>query len=91
MDDTLFLMNKSNVKSFLIKVPVVIETPNVFLKNLIFTVDLFENKKGHFLDLMIHKNTVDIFDRHTHTVPYVNCNKCMLQKMKMFSVKSLYR
>ena len=52
MDDTPVLMKKSNF-------PTVLQTLNSFHKNLNFTVYTFEDKK--VLDLLIHKNTTDIF------------------------------
>ena len=41
-------------------VPIVLQVFNSFQKNL-FTVDLFEGKKVHFLDLLMGRNTTDIY------------------------------
>ena len=70
MDDMLVLMKKSDV-------PIVLQAPNGFHKNLNFTVDTFENKKVHFLDLLIDRNTTDIFYKDIHTGQYTNYNSFM--------------
>ena len=54
MDDTLILMKKSDVL-------IVLQAFNGFHKNLNFTVDTSEDKKIHFLDLLIDRNTTDIY------------------------------
>ena len=41
-----------------------------FDKNLKFTVDNFENRKIHFLDLEISDSGIDIFQKSTHTGQY---------------------
>ena len=60
MDDTLVLMKKFDV-------PIVLQALNGFHKNLDFTMNVFENKKIHFLDIFIDRNATDIFYRDTHT------------------------
>ena len=45
MNVMLLLLNKSNV-------PIVLQMPNGFHKNLTSTVDTFENKQVHLLDLL---------------------------------------
>ena len=74
MDDTLVL---------------VLQAFNGFHKNLNFTVDTFEDKKVHFLDLLIDRNTTDIFYKDTHTGQYTNYNSFMPWKLKTSWVKSL--
>ena len=46
-------------------------------KNLNFTVDTFDDKKVHFLDLLIDINTTDLFYKDTHTGQYTNYNSFM--------------
>ena len=70
IDDTLVLMKKSDVT-------IVLQALNGFHKNLNFTVDNFEDKKVHFLGLLIHRNTTDMFYKYTHTGQYTNCNSFM--------------
>ena len=53
MDDTLVLMKKSDVT-------IVLQALDGFHKNPNFTVDAFEDKKVHFLDLLIDRNTTHI-------------------------------
>ena len=60
MDDTLVLMKKFDV-------PIVLQALNGFHKNLDFIMNVFENKKIHFLDIFIDRNATDIFCRDTHT------------------------
>ena len=83
MDDTLVLIKKSDV-------PTVLQALNGFHKNLNFTVDTFEEKKVHFLDLLIDRNTTDIFYKDIHTGQYINFNSFVPWKLKVFWVKSLY-
>ena len=54
MDDALVLTKKSDD-------PIVLQAFNGFNKNLNFIVDILEDKKVHFLDLLIDRNTTDIF------------------------------
>ena len=82
MDDTLVLMKKSDV-------PVVLQVLHGFHKNLNFTVDTFENKKVHFLDLLIGRNPTIIFYKDTHTGEYTNYNTFMSKKLETSWVKSL--
>ena len=65
------LMKKSDV-------PIVLQALDGFPKNLNFIVDTFEDKKVHFLDLLIDRNTTDIFYKDTHTGQYTNYNNFML-------------
>ena len=83
MDDTLVLMKKFDV-------PIVLQALNGFHKNLNFTMNAFENKKTHFLDIFIDRNATDVFYRDTHTGQYTNYNSFMPWKLKTFWVKSLY-
>ena len=83
MDDTLVLMKKSGVT-------IVLQALNGFHKNLTFTVDTFEDKKVLFLDLLIDRNTTDLFYKDTHTGQYTNSNSFMSWKLKTSWVKSLY-
>ena len=83
MDDTLVLMKKFDV-------PIVLQALNGFHKNLNFTMNAFENKKIHFLDIFIDRNATDVFYRDTHTGQYTNYNSFMPWKLKTFWVKSLY-
>ena len=71
MDNMVVLMKKSDV-------PIVLQALDGFHKNLNFTVDTFEDKKVHFLDLLIDRNTTDIFYKDTHTGQYTNYNNFML-------------
>ena len=45
---------------------------NSFDKNLKFTVDLFENKVPHFLDLEMSPDGISIYRKDTNTGLYVN-------------------
>ena len=83
MDDTLVLIKKSDVPNFL-------QALNCFHKNLNFTVDTFEERKVHFLDLLIDRNTTDIFYKDIYTGQYINFNSFVPWKLKVFWVKSLY-
>ena len=76
MDDTLVLMKKSDVA-------IVLQALNGFHKYLNFTV---EDKKVH-LDLLIDRNTIDIFYQDTHTGQYTNYNSFMPLKLKTLWVK----
>ena len=59
MDDTMVLMKTSDA-------PIVLQALNGFHKNLNVTVDNFEDKKVHFLHLLIDRNTTDIFYRYPY-------------------------
>ena len=83
MDDTLILMEKSDV-------PLILQGLNSFHDNLNFTVDTFEDKKVNFLDLLIDKNITDIFYKDTPTGQYTNYNSFMAWKLKTSWVMSLY-
>ena len=82
-DDTLVLMKKSDV-------PIVLEALNGFHKNLSFTVDTFEDKKVHFLDRLIDRNTTDKFYKDTYNGQYINYKSFMAWKLKTSWVKPLY-
>ena len=83
MDDTLGLMKKSDVL-------IVLQALPAFHKNLNFTVDTFEDKKvlfisflkKHSLDLLIDRNTTDIFCKDTHTGQYTSFNSFITLKLK---------
>ena len=65
VDDTLLVIKPDNVKevySFL----------NKFDNNLRFTVDMFQNKVPHFLDLELSPDGISIFRKDTNTGLYVN-------------------
>ena len=83
MDDTLVLLKKSDVL-------IVLQALKGFHKNLNFTVDTFENKKVHFLHLLMDRNTTGIFYKDTHTGQYTNYNSFMPWKLKTSWFKSLY-
>ena len=82
-DETLVLMKKSHVL-------IVLEALNGFHKNLSFTVDTFEDKKVHFLDRLIDRNTTDKFYKDTYNGQYTNYNSFMPWKLKTSWFKSLY-
>ena len=64
VDDTLVLIKPCDIPSVLKKF-------NSFDKNLNFTVDKFENGKGHFLDLKISESGIDVFrQNYTHGTVY---------------------
>ena len=54
VDDTLMLVKPNDIQQVLNKF-------NSFHKNLQFTVDTFENKIPHFLDLEIHPDGISIY------------------------------
>ena len=58
-------------------------------KNLKFTVDKFENKTPHFLDLAICINDLTIFQKNTHTGQYINMDYFTLWKWKTNWIRSL--
>ena len=64
-DDTLLAVKPDNVKE-------VHNFLNKFDKNLRFTVDMFQNKVPHFLDLELSPNGISIFRKDTNTGFYVN-------------------
>ena len=82
-DETLVLMKKSHVL-------IVLEALNGFHKNLSFTVDTFEDKKVHFLDRLIDRNTTDKFYKDTYNGQYINYKSFMAWKLKTSWVKPLY-
>ena len=82
-DETLVLMKKSHVL-------IVLEALNGFHKNLSFTVDTFEDKKVHFLDRLIDRNTTDKFYKDTYNGQYINYKSFMAWKLKTSWVKPPY-
>ena len=71
VDDTLLLIKPDNVKE-------VHNSLNKFDKNLHFTVDIFQNKAPHFLDLELSPDRISIFRKDTNTGLYVNFTSCPL-------------
>ena len=65
VDDTLLLIKPDNVKE-------VHNSLNKFDKNLRFTVDMFQNKAPHFLDIELSPERISIFRKDTITGLYVN-------------------
>ena len=65
VDDTLVLMKRSDLQH-------VLDQLNSFHPNLKFTVDDFPEGNVHFLDLLIDKNSTDIYYKDTHTAQYTN-------------------
>ena len=65
VDDTLLLIKHGNVKE-------VHNSLNKFDKNLRLTVDTFQNKVPHFLDLKFSPGGISIFQKDTNTGLYVN-------------------
>ena len=82
MGETLVLRKKPDV-------PIVLQTLNDFYKNINFTVHTFEDKTVHFLDLLIEKNTTDIFNKEIRTDQYPNYNSLMPWNLKTPWIKSL--
>ena len=60
VDDTLLLIKPDNVKE-------VRNSLHKFDKNLRFTVDMFQNKALHFLDLELSPDRISIFRKDTIT------------------------
>ena len=60
VDDTLVLMKRSDLDH-------VLRELNSFHRNLKFTVDDFSDGNVHFLDLLIKKNSTDVYYKDTHT------------------------
>ena len=60
VDDTLVLIKTGDT-------PWVLKKFNSFDKNLNYTVDKFEDRKVHFLDLEISESGIDVFRKTTHT------------------------
>ena len=65
VDDTLLVIKPDNVKE-------VHNSLNKFDKNFSFTVDMFQNKLPHFLDLELSPDGISIFRKDTNTGLYVN-------------------
>ncbi|XP_066913068.1 uncharacterized protein [Clytia hemisphaerica] len=63
VDDTLLLIKPNDI-------PYVLNKFNSFDKNLQFTVDTFDDKNVHFLDIKINGTETDIFYKPTHTGQY---------------------
>ena len=65
VDDTLFVVKPQDVSH-------IHKLLNSFVKNLKFTVDLFENKVSHFLNLEMSLDRITIYWKDTNTGLYVN-------------------
>ena len=65
VDDALLVIKPDNVKE-------VHNFLNKFDKNLRFTVDMFQNKVPHFLDLELSPDGISIFRKDINTGLYVN-------------------
>ena len=65
VDDTLLVIKPDNVKERR-------KYLNMFDKNLRFTVDMFQNKVPHFLDLELSPDRISIFRKDTNAGLYVN-------------------
>ena len=65
VDDTILLVKPSDVD-------MIMGMFNSFHPNLQFTIDKFENKTPHFLDLEIHPGGITIYRKDTHTGQYTN-------------------
>ena len=78
----MLLVKPENVDNIMI-------TFNKFHKNLVFTVDKFENCVPHFLDLEIHREGISIFRKETHTAQYVNYDSYTKYNHKIAWIRSL--
>ena len=67
VDDTLLLVKRQDIDK-------VLKAFNEFNKNIKFTIDRFENKTPHFLDLEICPNGFTFFRKKTLTGQYINMN-----------------
>ena len=65
VDDTLLVIKPDNVKE-------VHNSLNKLDKSLLFTVDMFQNKVPHFLDLELSPDGISIFRTDANTALYVN-------------------
>ena len=65
VDDTLVLVKREDSQH-------VLSQPNSFHRNLKFTVDDFPDINVHFLDLLINRNSTDVYYKDTHTGQYTN-------------------
>ena len=82
VDDTLLLVKPENVDN-------IMKAFNKFHKNLEFTVDKFTNCVPHFLDLEIHRESISIFRKETHTAQYVNYDSHTKWNHKVAWIRSL--
>ena len=83
VDDTLVLMKRSDLDHVLRKL-------NSFHRNLKFTVDDFSDGNVHFLDLLIKKNSTDVYYKDTHTGQYTHFNSYTPWKLRTAWIKSLF-
>ena len=82
VDDTLLLIKPDNVKE-------VHNSLNKFDKNLGFTVDMFQNKVLHFLDLELSPDGISIFRKDTYTGLYVNITSFVPWTSRTLWIKTL--
>ena len=82
VDDTLLLIKPDNVKE-------VHNSLNKFEKNLRFTVDMFQNKIHHFLDLELFPDGISISCKDTNTGLYVNFKSFVLWTYSKSWIKTL--
>ncbi|XP_066930298.1 uncharacterized protein [Clytia hemisphaerica] len=71
VDDTLLLIKPNDI-------PYILNKFNSFDKNLQFTVDTFDDKNVHFLDIKINGTETDIFYKPTHTGKNIADDECCL-------------
>ena len=81
VDDTLVLVKREDLQH-------VLHQLNSF--NLKLTVDEFPNGNVLFLDLLIDKNTTDIYCKDTHTAHYTNFNSFAPWTLRTAWIKSLF-
>ena len=62
---------------------------NKFDKNLRFTVDMFQNKVPHFLDLELSPDGISIFRKDTNTGLYVNFTSFVPRTYRTSWIKTL--
>ena len=62
---------------------------NKFDKNLGFTVDMFQNKVLHFLDLELSPDGISIFRKDTYTGLYVNITSFVPWTYRTLWIKTL--
>ena len=82
VDDTLILVKPNDIQQVLNKF-------NSFHKNLQFTVDTFENKTPHFLNLEIHPDRISTYRKETHTGQYTNFQSYTTWNHKIAWLRSL--
>ena len=84
VDDTLLLAKEGDIKFIFDKF-------NSFHKNLIFTIDRFDDNNIHFLCITIDKNKTDLYYKPTHTGQYSDINNNVPWNYKISWIKSLYQ